>query len=108
MGASAFWAVTEKKTLSGGYDEIQPMGFDLLRTRAGEIYGLMDLEGTELVPPKYDWIDGFYEVPASMVRLDGKCGLIDTKGMEIVLPIYDFSDMRARKVFITPHIVVSL
>jgi hypothetical protein len=53
------------------------------------MYGVIDLDGNEVVPLKYDWIEWFYEGMVS-VELNQKCGFVDKDGNEVVSPRYDW------------------
>ena len=54
-------------------------------------YGVIEKIGEEIVEPKYDEIDGFYNGVAA-VRLNDKWGLIDRNGNEITPIKYDIFD----------------
>jgi hypothetical protein len=69
------------------------------RVELNEKYGLVDLEGNEVVPPTYDAIYNFSEGRVT-VELNGKCGAIDLDG-NVVVPlrydwVYDYQEGRAR------------
>jgi hypothetical protein len=51
-------------------------------------YGFIDTNGREIVVPKYDWVDNFYE-GRSRVSLNRKEGFIDKTGKEITPLKYD-------------------
>jgi hypothetical protein len=54
-----------------------------------EKYGLVDLEGNEVVSPKYDFVGSYHEGRAT-VGLNGKWGVIDLEGKEVVPLKYDY------------------
>ena len=86
------------KYLKIGEDE--DLGSSVGLVEGGQ-WGFVDETGKEVIPPKYDWVDHFYEGFAA-VRLiaDGKYGFIDKTGKEVIPLKYDkaqfFSDGLAR------------
>lgn len=67
-----------------GYDYIFDYGDDMIVTRNDHLYGLIDRDGHEVIPPDYEaieFIDGLYRL-----HLHGKMGYVDQFG-EWVLPL---------------------
>lgn len=60
----------------------------LLLVKKDHKLGYAKLDGTFLIPPKYDVLKGFSDGLAR-VQLDGKWGFVDTNGAETIELIYD-------------------
>ncbi len=68
-----------------------------MAVRINEKWGFIDYKGKEIVPPIYDFAEGFTNAeycsgtPCALVQKDGKWGTINTKG-EVVIPFeYDWA-----------------
>lgn len=96
------------------YDDVGSFceGCAVVKKGSGEAvkYGLIDVNGNEIVAPKYDYMQEVHEGMAVIgMNTDGnrgtgtngidKYGFVDTKGREVVAPVYDrvgrFSEGRA-------------
>jgi hypothetical protein len=71
------------------YDEIGNFYEGRTTISIDDKYGIVDLDGNEVVFPKYDDIYTFSEGRAR-VNLNGKCGVIDLNGNEVTPFIYDY------------------
>ena len=61
----------------------------ILRTEKNQKYGLIDMNGKELLPCEYDKITAMEEIENSMIiQKDNKVGIVNSKGSIIVEPIY--------------------
>lgn len=54
----------------------------------GGKWGLVDISGKELIPPRYDELENFHDGLA-LVKLNGKYGFIDIRGKVVIPTIYD-------------------
>src|SRR5262249_28084855 len=57
----------------------------------GGLCGAVNRDGTVAVPPRYDWVGGFFDGRAA-VRVGGLYGFVDEAGREIVKPQYRIVD----------------
>jgi len=73
------------------YDEVGHFYEGLAQVMFKRKYGLVNKQGTEVVPPKYDFVDDFHKGLAR-VRLYDKWGYIDKKGTEVVPVKYDYAE----------------
>lgn len=63
-----------------------------LEDKTGNKKGIIDITGTEIIPPKYDYIDKREDYQGDiyfLVRLNHKEGIIDTMGVDITPLKYD-------------------
>jgi hypothetical protein len=58
------------------------------RVRLNGKYGVIDLDGNEVVPLRYDWVDDYQEGRAKVQR-NRKWGVIDLDGNELLPCWYD-------------------
>ena len=73
---------------SGGYDKIGKYDSGRAEVQLNGLYGIIDMDGNEIVAPKYDEIQAFKEQRAK-VSLNNLWGIIDWDGKEIVPVKYD-------------------
>ena len=68
---------------------------NVLRVKKGEKYGIINLDGTELLPCEYDEIVAQPEVKNSLkISKEGKVGIADNEGKIIIQPQYqDIQDL---------------
>jgi hypothetical protein len=77
-----------EKYLSAGFKE-------------GGKYGLISIDGTELLPAKYDAVYNFWDNDLAAIKLNGFLGLINTKGDVLIAPRYQSLDLLDNGVFIS-------
>ncbi|MFM8233627.1 MAG: WG repeat-containing protein [Holophagaceae bacterium] len=73
--------------VGGKYREDDDRGWNVHAPVGGQ-WGFVDETGKEVIPPKYDEADEFYEGLAK-VKLNGKWGLINQSDRYILDPLYD-------------------
>ena len=61
---------------SGGYDKIGKFESGRAKVQENGLYGIIDIDGNEIVTPKYEVIQSFKDHRAK-VSLNKLCGLID-------------------------------
>ena len=71
------------------YDHIFPMQDMKYRVRQGELYGYLDCDLREIIPPQFTYAEDFFENRAVVQTSDSKMGVIDSRGHWVIKPIYD-------------------
>ena len=62
---------------------------DVLKVARGGKYGLINLNGKEIIPTEYDKISPISEVKSTFkTEKDGKCGVVNAEGKTIIEPQY--------------------
>lgn len=81
----------EKEIVPAIYDVAYTYKNEYIKVKINDKYGILDYEGKEIVPVKYDDIEyEEYEInPVFYVKIGNRKGLINTKGKEIVPLKYD-------------------
>jgi hypothetical protein len=87
------WALYNRVTRSLTpfvYDDVSDTRIDgFLVTQQGALKGLYNLEGREVIPPRYNDIEAFDGYPGLLqVRQGKRYGLIDTLGRVVLRPVY--------------------
>ena len=90
----------DNKEIYTGYAQIQPLENsdssgnlwyeeDIFKFKKDEKYGLIDIEGKEILKPEYEEISVIKGLKNSiLIKKDGKYGLVNTKGAIIINPEY--------------------
>ena len=70
------------------YDEIYGFSDKYLSAgiRIGQKYGLLSIDGKELLPANYDQVSNYWEIGIARIILNGLAGLINTNGQVIIEP----------------------
>ena len=86
------WTITDAK-----YEYMSIPCNGSMAVRINDKWGFIDYKGQEIIPPIYDFAEGFIDAeycfgtPCALVQKDGKWGTINTKG-EVVIPFeYDWA-----------------
>ena len=86
------WTITDAK-----YEYMSTPCNGSMAVRINDKWGFIDYKGKEIVPPIYDFAEGFIDAEycfgtsCALVQKDGKWGTINTKG-EVVIPFeYDWA-----------------
>ena len=90
-----------KEQLYSQYEQVQPFIFSeitselpfeksILKTKQGDLYGIIDFSGKEIVAPTYESIESLpYKEGMLLIQKNGKYGLMNMKGTIILPTEYD-------------------
>jgi hypothetical protein len=90
-----------RRTVEQRYDWVDNFSEGRAIVQLNGKYGVVDLEGNEVVPLLYDWVNNFSEGRAR-VKLDGRRGVVDLDG-NVVLPCWYKNIERLTDGFKTMH-----
>jgi WG containing repeat len=74
------------------YNQIVPFGNTKITIYQGDggLYGLLNTEFKEVLPPQYSSISAFNQFGlAEACKLEKKCGYINEQGIEVISPVYE-------------------
>ncbi|BDS14587.1 WG repeat-containing protein [Aureispira anguillae] len=72
------------------HEDIDYFSYQFYKIKQNKLWGLIDLNGKEILAPKYDYINsGTYSSNRIVVVKGARSGLIDSMGRELIEPTYD-------------------